>query len=192
MTNGLVNWLLVSLARLLRISPGLAQVGILVLMSFFAFAQGHPPIHFTDPVELSYWIGICAAVVLVTWLTKGKHRRIWWRASPWRTAASLSAWENMGDPAKVFDAAKAELKPPGKLKCVMTYLDPKLAGGVAAAVTGVGTFYLINTLEQTGFRIHWLGALIYELGGNPLLSSVVAGFFGLITWAAWPEKSRLL
>ena len=189
MTNGLVNWLLVSLARWLRISPGLAQVAVFVSMSFFRHAQKHPPIRLTDPVELTYWISICAAVVLLTWLTKGKHRRIWWRAGPWRTAASLLAWENEAEAATKVNASTAEPRQPGALKRGMTYVDARLAGAFTAAITGIGLFQIVAALEQARFRIHWLAALIYQLGGNPLLSSVVGAFFGFIAWAAWPEKS---
>ena len=84
MTDRLVNWLLVKMARAMRISPGLAQVLILVAMTIAIQFSEHTRFRSTRPDEIGIWLAICALVVLITWLTKGEHRKLWWRARPWQ------------------------------------------------------------------------------------------------------------
>lgn len=74
----------------------------------------------------------------------------------------------------------------------MTYVHSQLVGVVVFAGTAVLFYEWVASMESKGgsFRIHWLGAALYSLGGNVLLTSVMSVLAGLIAWAVWPEPSR--
>jgi hypothetical protein len=78
----LINRLLIWLARTLHISPLLAHVLLLVPVSIGFGAQSQWVI-FLRPLEGAIWLAVCAAVVLATWLTKGKSIGDWAKAGPW-------------------------------------------------------------------------------------------------------------
>jgi len=81
--GSLVNKFLVSGARLTGTSPGVVHVVLLAGMTLvYGLSMGFS--HLTDPIGAAIWFGACAAVVLLTWLTKGPLRKDWWRAEPWR------------------------------------------------------------------------------------------------------------
>jgi len=85
MSSGLVNRLLVWLARVLHVSPGVAHVLLLSLMMVLYVALEPTPFSsLNDPMFFVFFIGISAIVVLVTWLTKGEYRKHWWKSEPWR------------------------------------------------------------------------------------------------------------
>jgi len=73
----------------------------------------------------------------------------------------------------------------------MSFIDSRAMGVVAAAVMFFGFYSLMSDMEQkhSHLRIHWLGAALYAVGGNLLLSGVIGLVFGLIVWALWPSRS---
>jgi len=81
----LINKALVWIAKKLKVSPGVAHIMFMLLLtalvSIFEDTTGSM---FSDRVFLTIWFGFCAFVVLVTWLTKGEYRKIWWKAKPWQ------------------------------------------------------------------------------------------------------------
>lgn len=84
----LLNKLLVSIAKKLKISPGVAHVLLLLLMTMmtigFRYSNSDYWRVISDPIFLIVWFGICTFVVLITWLTKGEYRKIWWQVKPWQ------------------------------------------------------------------------------------------------------------
>lgn len=85
MSDGMVNKLIIWLARKLNCSPILAHC---VIMSFVSLGYGvlNPDglRVLGDPVFLVIWVPFCIIVVLVTWLTKGELRKAWTQAEPWK------------------------------------------------------------------------------------------------------------
>lgn len=83
--SSLVNKLLISVAKSIKVSPGVAHVLLLSLMTI-GFAASNPDSQkmFSDQFFLIIWFGSCAFVVLITWLTKGEYRKIWWQVKPWQ------------------------------------------------------------------------------------------------------------
>ena len=71
----------------------------------------------------------------------------------------------------------------------MTYIHSQLVGGIVAAGTAALFYSLLTDMESKGgsIRIHWLGALLYQVGGKVLLISVLSVGAVLIAWALWPE-----
>lgn len=81
MASSLINKLLVWMARTLGISPGLAHVFLLFLVTVgFGAFEYEAFSSFHSPVFVSFWVGVCALVIVVTWLTQGELRRTWWQA----------------------------------------------------------------------------------------------------------------
>ena len=67
----------------------------------------------------------------------------------------------------------------------MTYIHSQLVGGIVAAGTAVVFYSMLTGMERKGgsIRIHWLGALLYQVGGKVLLISVMSIAAGMIAWA---------
>jgi hypothetical protein len=87
--SGLVNRALVFLARSFGLSPGVVHVLLLLLVTIGYGAKEYRPFSsFREPLFVGVWFGLCAAVVLITWQTKGEYRRIWWKAAPWKQDSS--------------------------------------------------------------------------------------------------------
>jgi hypothetical protein len=82
----LINKLLVLVAKVLKVSPGVAHV-LLMLLVTIGFGVSNPRswAAFTDPIFLMIWLGVCTFVVLITWVTKGEYRKIWWQVKPWQS-----------------------------------------------------------------------------------------------------------
>lgn len=83
--GSILNIILVYFARIFGLSPGIVHV---ILLGFVTIAFGAlNPESFSVFFEAFFnimWFGLCAIVVLVTWLTKGKYRPIWWKAEYWK------------------------------------------------------------------------------------------------------------
>ena len=78
MPSTLVNKLLIWLARTLEISPGLAHILLLSLMTTaYGLFEYKPFSSFNQTSFLVIWFGFCTAVLLMTWLAKGEFRKIW-------------------------------------------------------------------------------------------------------------------
>lgn len=79
----LVNKFIVWIARRLRVSPLIAHVLVMALVTVgYGLATGWAD--FRRPLFPVYWLGICGLVVLVTWLTKGALIKDWVRVEPWQ------------------------------------------------------------------------------------------------------------
>jgi surface polysaccharide O-acyltransferase-like enzyme len=85
MSNGLVNQLIIWLARTLNCSPLIAHCIMMCLLSFVYGALNPDGFQvLADPVFLAIWFAFSLVVVLVTWLTKGDFKKAWTQAKPWR------------------------------------------------------------------------------------------------------------
>lgn len=85
MSSGLVNRLLIWLARKLHVSPGVAHVLLLCLIALlYGALEYHPFSSFGDPMFFVVFGGAGVFVVLLTWLTKGEYRKLWWKSEPWQ------------------------------------------------------------------------------------------------------------
>ena len=85
MSNTLINRIIVFIATKLKVSPGVAHILLMCLVTL-AFGLANPDGFqvFKEAFFLKIWIGICVLVVMITWLTKGEYRNIWWKAEPWK------------------------------------------------------------------------------------------------------------
>ena len=87
MLNGIMNKLIINLAINLKIAPGIAHIIILFIVSLgYLFVSPDGLKDFKDPFFIKMWFGICSLIVFVTWLTKGKYRKMWWLAKPWQSS----------------------------------------------------------------------------------------------------------
>ena len=71
----------------------------------------------------------------------------------------------------------------------MTHIHSQLVGGIVSAGTAFFFYSFLTEMEskRSSIKIHWLGALLYQIGGKPLLISFVSIAAGMIAWALWPE-----
>ena len=80
-----VNRLLIFIARKFGISPLLAHILLMLLITLlYGFTNPSGWRDFSEPFFLFFWFGICSFVVLVTWITKGEYRKHWSNAAFWR------------------------------------------------------------------------------------------------------------
>ena len=85
MSNSFVNTLIIAIARKLNISPLVAHILLMCVVTILYGVLG--PDGFKDflaPVFLMIWFGICSLVVLITWVSKGELRSSWTKAEPWQ------------------------------------------------------------------------------------------------------------
>ena len=81
----LVNRLIIFIARKLGVSPLFAHILLMILVTVgFGFANPSGWGWFSDPIFLVIWFGICALVVITTWVTKGEYFKYWSDAKFWR------------------------------------------------------------------------------------------------------------
>ena len=81
----LVNRLIIFIARKLGISPLFAHILLMLLVTVgYGFANPSGWRVFSEPIFLVIWFGICAFVILVTWITKGDYRKHWSNAEFWK------------------------------------------------------------------------------------------------------------
>lgn len=85
MNSAIANGIIVWLARRLDCPPIVAHaVLMLCLTILFGFANPDGFRFFDKAGASLIWFGVCIAVILVTWLTKGDYRSAWLKAAPWR------------------------------------------------------------------------------------------------------------
>jgi hypothetical protein len=80
----MAQWLIISLARKLGISPLFSQLVLLAGITIgFGFANPQGWRFFEGPGIL-IWGGICGFVVLITWAMQGEYRKYWTDAEFWK------------------------------------------------------------------------------------------------------------
>ena len=81
----MVNSLLIFIARKLKISPLLAHILLMTLLTVcVGFANPSGWTTFADISFTLYWVVVCTIVVLITWITKGEYRKQWKEKDYWQ------------------------------------------------------------------------------------------------------------
>jgi hypothetical protein len=85
----LMNKLIVATARKLGVSPLYAHILLLLLVTLgFGFTNPLGWMQFLEPIFVLIWFCICAFVIFITWITKGKYRKYWTDAKYWKENVS--------------------------------------------------------------------------------------------------------
>ena len=83
--DGLVNRLLIFMAKKLKVSPLVAHVFVAGCVSVaYGFASPSGFRDFQDPFFQKLWFGLWVIVIGLTCVTKGEFRSAWSKAKPWQ------------------------------------------------------------------------------------------------------------